>query len=84
MKFTLYLLICLVLLTGCGSQIYTCNSIKTVIDGKSQFDSINCKYVLKVIRPTGYMNSYYELILPNNFGEVGYTITFTNGIQAWE
>lgn len=82
MKFTLSLLACLALLTGCG-QTYTVNSIRTVIDKKAQFDTDNCQYVLMVIRPNGY-NSYYELILPNNFGEVGYTISFTNGIQAWK
>ena len=73
-------------LTGCGNpdridfEHYDVIKIKE----KSTYKENFCNYTLRT-KASAFrypQESYY--ILPNNFGEVGYVVKVTNGIQAWK
>ena len=73
-------------LTGCGNpnriNFYYYN--KYTIYEKSFYSKDFCNYTIKAERVDYNASQDSRYILPNNFGEVGYVVTVTNGIQAWK
>lgn len=86
MKKVNYLLLALLslFLVGCGRAFDFKEYPNDLTITKKTHESANYSEFVII----GYHNnhSYYTmltLVLPNNFGEVNYIVTVTNGIQAW-
>lgn len=73
-------------LTGCGNpdRIDFEHYKEITISEKSSYREGFCNYTFRTKATTARYPETSYFILPNNFGEVGYVVTITNGVQAWK